>query len=737
MSDTLSNVNANSYPSYEKINYKLNFFNALENLNESEEKGIWAWIDCNYFLKYSPDKKNVSYLNMTPFYQITKYSECITYTKLIKPEVEITLEKNLIFDMNLGWNWHKSWILPAITVKINNLSELGLDDSQVVLKLFVVKAGLQETETFYLVDIGSLGEDKSFFKNSTAVINNLKFSSTSYNNEGLKFHIVLIIFYEKNGLSDFSCTSNLKILDSKLSPPIYVDSRKSARENLGVECKNFDWFSPDMLVKTLFKRRKKNGDICEEAITNSYKGFLGYYTAANIRNKIKNPFFPALRFSNCISLFYNKELFKDMNLDQIIENLIFMLIKYNDNQNLNNGSKKKKGKIKLILNHINDNAYLTFLIQNNKDINNSKKVSEFLTSFDNRIINIISNASPRLYEYFVQIEDLSMLLKTYKELFEKHSLYNEESENSMEKKLEYSQSDIENEESISDSKNLVESSFPSKDHPKKKGLSSCINIRNNMPNEEKSGRKRNLTENEKPSENNLEKKIKIETSKVNNSTIVQTPKLSLNNTDNIQKEGEEMKDNNNNSPVVKSEKKDANNLNTSNNINGEVNDVNNVKVEKKNNNANNANINPSDILMNQYLTSMNFQNNANNLIIDPNQLGMNMNMNNLLAFQQASQNILNNNLQNLQNLQNMRNYMPFGSNFINTNGTNNKNQLYQMMNPNIMNGMNSNPFMLGNLNLVQQNLNMNNNMVNLNLNQMQAAAKAKYLNDLLLMNKMG
>lgn len=736
MTDTLSNTNANSYSSYEKINYKLNFFNALENLNESEEKGIWAWIDCNYFLKYSPDKKNVSYLNMTPFYQITKFSECITYTKLIKPEVEINLEKNLIFDTNLGWNWHKSWILPAITVKINNLSELGLDDSQVFLKLFVVKAGLQETETFYLVDIGSLGEDKSFFKNSTAVINNLKFSSTSYNNEGLKFHIVLIIFYEKNGLSDFSCTSNLKILDSKLSPPIYVDSRKSARENLGVECKNFDWFSPDMLIKTLFKRRKKNGEICEEVITNSYKGFLGYYTAANIRNKIKNPFFPALRFSNCISLFYNKELFKGMSLDQIIENLIFMLIKYNDSQNLNTTSKKKKGKIKLILNHINDNAYLTFLIQNNKDINNSKKVSEFLTSFDNRVINIISNASPRLYEFFVQIEDLNMLLKTYKELYEKHSLFNDESENSMEKKLEYSQSDIENEESNSDSKNFAESNFPSKEHTKKKGLSSCINIRNNAQNEEKLGRKRNLVENEKTMEN-LEKKIKIEAPKINNNNIIQPLKTAINTNGNIQKEAEEKKDNDKNSPLVKNEKKEANNLNTINNINSESNELNNLKMETKNN-ANNANINNSDILMNQYLANMNFQNNTNNLMIDPNQLGMNMNMNNLLAYQ-ASQNLMNNNLQNLQNLQNMRNYIPFNSNFINANGnTNGKNQLYQMMNQNLMNGMNNNPYMLGNLNLVQQNLNnMNNNMVNLNLNQMQAAAKAKYLNDLMLMNKMG
>ena len=267
-----------------KFNYKHNFFSSLELLN-SYEKNHWVWLDCNYFLKYSPDKKNISYLNLTPFHKIHNIMGSVQ-TTLAHPKVEITMEKNIIFDNSLGWNWHKSWILPMITVRLLNHQDYDLEENKIFAKLFVVKAGLQETETFYLVDIGIKGENKIYLKNNVASFNNLKFASTSYNNEGLKFHLVVALFYEINNASDFSSTSNLRIIESKLSPPIYVDSRKSARDNITTEIKIFDFFSPDLLVKPLVKRRKKEGDISEEMITNSFKGFINYYTAANIRNKV-------------------------------------------------------------------------------------------------------------------------------------------------------------------------------------------------------------------------------------------------------------------------------------------------------------------------------------------------------------------------------------------------------------------------------------------------------------------
>jgi hypothetical protein len=52
----------------------------------------------------------------------------------------------------------------------------------------------------------------------------MKFSSTTYNNEGVNFNllIVLYIFESEN--------ERPKILTAVISPPIFVDSRRSARD---------------------------------------------------------------------------------------------------------------------------------------------------------------------------------------------------------------------------------------------------------------------------------------------------------------------------------------------------------------------------------------------------------------------------------------------------------------------------------------------------------------------------
>jgi hypothetical protein len=43
-------------------------------------------------------------------------------------------------------------------------------------------------------------------------------------------------------------------------------------------------------------------------------GFLSYFTAPNIRYKIKNPLFLAYRFSNFVTLYYNILKCSDVNV---------------------------------------------------------------------------------------------------------------------------------------------------------------------------------------------------------------------------------------------------------------------------------------------------------------------------------------------------------------------------------------------------------------------------------------
>jgi|JI6StandDraft_1071083.scaffolds.fasta_scaffold02028_20 hypothetical protein len=56
-----------------------------------------------------------------------------------------------------------------------------------------------------------------------------------------------------------------------------------------------------MFTKELVKRKKD----AEDEITNDMAGFVSYFTAPNIRYKIKNPLFLAYKFSNFVSIYYN------------------------------------------------------------------------------------------------------------------------------------------------------------------------------------------------------------------------------------------------------------------------------------------------------------------------------------------------------------------------------------------------------------------------------------------------
>lgn len=77
----------------------------------------------------------------------------------------------------------------------------------------------------------------------------------------------------------------------------------------------------------IFYKKKMNTTSLKgpEIITNSLDGLISYYTAANIRNKVKHPFFIAIRFSECCSLYYNKEHINETSVCFNNKSLIFLL----------------------------------------------------------------------------------------------------------------------------------------------------------------------------------------------------------------------------------------------------------------------------------------------------------------------------------------------------------------------------------------------------------------------------
>ena len=117
--------------------------------------------------------------------------------------------------------------------------------------------------------------------------------------------------------------SKPKILKSFVSQPIFVDSRKSVRDAQKLNVNNYilkiinlmkqesklhlyiDPFYPDNFTKKFVKRETKKKESIEEDIKNSIDGLYSYLTAPNIRHKVKHPIFLCVKFSNCISLYYN------------------------------------------------------------------------------------------------------------------------------------------------------------------------------------------------------------------------------------------------------------------------------------------------------------------------------------------------------------------------------------------------------------------------------------------------
>ena len=76
--------------------------------------------------------------------------------------------------------------------------------------------------------------------------------------------------------------------------------------------KYFDPFGPENFEKTFVKRNTKFNESKEEQIENNLEGLSQYFTAPNIRNKVKHPFFLATKFSKCVRIFYNRKFHPDI-----------------------------------------------------------------------------------------------------------------------------------------------------------------------------------------------------------------------------------------------------------------------------------------------------------------------------------------------------------------------------------------------------------------------------------------
>lgn len=139
----------------------------------------------------------------------------------------------------------------------------------------------------------------------------------------------MLLFTAKPSADDQGPHQIPRILYSRISPPIYVDSRIAARSKSsnkqaavrlhltqeGIEDEN-DLFDPDLLTKKFYKKVKGKGKLEQDILVDdSLQGLLHYLTAPNIRNKLRKLLFYIIRFPTCLKLFFPTTFLETSNVD--------------------------------------------------------------------------------------------------------------------------------------------------------------------------------------------------------------------------------------------------------------------------------------------------------------------------------------------------------------------------------------------------------------------------------------
>ncbi|CAD8057953.1 unnamed protein product [Paramecium sonneborni] len=211
-----------------------------------------------------------------------------TVTPNVGPvQLKIDTEREFQHNNDLGWNWHKSWNIPNISVKLNLMNEECAQWMNCQVQLMAVK--LLQPDLFE--EIGLEGTTQYELVDGRAFFTGVKFNSTTYNHQGHKFQLLLVIKEKEN------------IILTLQSPPIFIDSRKSARDEHR-QIQYIQPFEPKYLERNFCKKEKHQNEVVDAPIENNENGLHNYLTAPNIRNKIKHPVFLALKFSRCFNIYY-------------------------------------------------------------------------------------------------------------------------------------------------------------------------------------------------------------------------------------------------------------------------------------------------------------------------------------------------------------------------------------------------------------------------------------------------
>ncbi|CAD8056269.1 unnamed protein product [Paramecium sonneborni] len=305
--------------------------------------------------------------------------------------LDLKLWKPFPFSTNIGWNWHKSWNIPELECQLkidNDQDHHILNTLTIVANLYIVKHNYDKME---MESIGCKGSPESVFRNGISILRQLKFNTTSYKNEYQKFKIVVVITQINS--------SQQSVIDAKCSPYIFVDSRKHARQqalNNNIQL-IIDPFLPENLDKEFVKKERKNQPKSLLKVDNTIQGLINYFTAPNIRHKIKHPLFLAIKFDKCVKLYLNQQNFVKNSKDVVLKVQSILMKSNQERQDTDKGM--------ALLFQIDQTNELEF-----------KKVYEITQIFENDIFMLYTKQD-QIPESYIPVEDISRMKYYYKQLY--------------------------------------------------------------------------------------------------------------------------------------------------------------------------------------------------------------------------------------------------------------------------------------------------------------------------------
>ncbi|KAM3130109.1 hypothetical protein pb186bvf_017815 [Paramecium bursaria] len=268
----------------------------------------WEWTNCDLNMHIEKDGVHI-YRHLESKCQLVDNDQ-----NLKDVLVDINQQRSFNYSKRVGWNWHKSWKIPDITVTLesdgvitNNLIRCRLLTG-IIEDVYTVK----NTPLIGVIDV-PLDKNINGF-----LFTNVKFNQTSYQQDGSYFHLIVEIYINDEL---FNTQQGLKTL---ISPPLFIDSRKSARNTrrfqYQVLTSQVQPFHPYLLQKNLIIRQGKGNQFLQ--VDDSATGFNQYLVAQNIRQKCRHPYFLAQKFQSIFNLYYNA---KFVGGHQTIEQILIQI----------------------------------------------------------------------------------------------------------------------------------------------------------------------------------------------------------------------------------------------------------------------------------------------------------------------------------------------------------------------------------------------------------------------------